>query len=98
MLERDILRSHALHGHRALSQPRRPGCVPPVSLRGASGAGWADVGSWVEASLGRCFQVMECDDVRLLQQWVSRWSDLVDFEIVAVVTGADTAEALGPLL
>jgi hypothetical protein len=55
------------------------------------------VGSWVEASLGRCFQVMECDDVRLLQQWVARWSDLVEFEIVPVVAGKDTGEALAPL-
>ena len=56
------------------------------------------VGCWVEASLNRCFQVMECDDVRLLQQWVARWSDLVEFEIVPVVTGKDTGEAMMPLL
>jgi hypothetical protein len=55
------------------------------------------VASWVEASLGRCFQVMECDDVRLLQQWVARWSDLVEFEIVPIVTGKDTAEAMAAL-
>ena len=29
------------------------------------------VESWVEASLDRCFQLMECDDVTLLQQWVA---------------------------
>ncbi len=52
------------------------------------------VGSWVEASLDRCFQLMECDDVALLQQWVAQWSDLVEFEIVPVVPGKDTAEAL----
>jgi hypothetical protein len=52
------------------------------------------VGSWVEASLDRCFQLMECGDVRLLQQWIARWSDLVEFEVVPVVTGAETADAL----
>lgn len=52
------------------------------------------VGSWVEASLDRCFQLMECDDVRLLQQWIAQWSDLVEFEVVPVVSGKDTAEAL----
>jgi hypothetical protein len=56
------------------------------------------VDSWVTADLGRCFQVMECDDVRLLQQWVARWSDLVEFEILPVVSGKDTAQGLGPLL
>ena len=28
------------------------------------------VSSWVEANLGRCFQLMECDDITLLQRWV----------------------------
>ena len=36
-------------------------------------------GSWVEASLDRCFQLMECDDASLLQRWVAQWSDLVSF-------------------
>src|SRR5262249_46811403 len=31
------------------------------------------VDSWVEASFGRCFQLMECDDARLLQQWIIGW-------------------------
>ena len=52
------------------------------------------VSSWVAADLGRCFQVMECDDVTLLQRWVVGWSDLVDFEIVPVVPGKETAAAL----
>jgi hypothetical protein len=56
--------------------------------------GLAYVGSWVEASLDRCFQLMECDDVTLLQQWVAQWSDLVEFEIIPVVPGKETAAAL----
>ena len=52
------------------------------------------VNSWVTADLGRCFQLMECDDVTLLQRWVTEWSDLVGFEIVPVVSGKDTAGAL----
>ena len=56
--------------------------------------GLSYVGSWVEASLDRCFQLMECDDAALLQRWVAQWSDLVSFEIVLVVPGQDTAEAL----
>jgi hypothetical protein len=56
------------------------------------------LGSWVTADLGRCFQLMECDDVALLQRWVARWSDLVEFEIIPVTPGKDTADALRPLL
>ena len=52
------------------------------------------VGSWTEANLGRVFQLMECDDVALFQRWVARWSDLVAFEIVPVIAGKDTADAL----
>ncbi|WP_332697012.1 DUF3303 domain-containing protein [Bosea sp. (in: a-proteobacteria)] len=52
------------------------------------------VDSWVAADLSRCFQVMECDDVTLLQQWVLAWGDLVRFEIVPLATSKDTAAAL----
>ncbi len=52
------------------------------------------VSSWVAADLGRCFQLMEADDVSLLQRWVAAWSDLMAFEIVPVVPGKDTAQAL----
>ncbi len=50
------------------------------------------VGSWIEANFDRCFQLMECDDPRLLQQWILAWGDLADFEIVPVVPSKDTAE------
>ena len=56
------------------------------------------VSSWVAADLGRCFQVMECDDITLMQRWVAQWSDLVEFEIVPVVSGKETAEALAAQL
>jgi Protein of unknown function (DUF3303) len=42
------------------------------------------VDSWVEANFDRCFQVMECDDVILLQRWVLQWRDLAEFEVVPV--------------
>jgi hypothetical protein len=60
--------------------------------------GLAFVSSWVQADMGRCFQLMECDDVTLLQRWVVAWSDLIEFEIVPVVAGKDTGAALAPLL
>jgi hypothetical protein len=42
------------------------------------------VDSWIEANWDRCFQLVECDDLSLLQQWVLQWRDLVDFEFVPV--------------
>lgn len=56
------------------------------------------VGSWIEASFDRCFQLMECDDARLFQQWIAQWQDLMEFEIVPVVTSKDTKETISALL
>jgi hypothetical protein len=40
--------------------------------------------SWVEVNFDRCFQLMECEDARLLMQWVLHWRDLGEFEVVPV--------------
>jgi Protein of unknown function (DUF3303) len=60
--------------------------------------GLSYVGSWIEANFDRCFQIMECDDARLLQQWVAFWADLIEFEIVPVVPSADTRAVIDSLL
>jgi len=52
------------------------------------------VASWVSADLSRCFQVMACQDVTLLQRWVAAWRDLAGFEIIPVAEGAATRQAL----
>jgi uncharacterized protein DUF3303 len=56
------------------------------------------VGSWIEANFDRCFQLMECSDARLLQEWVINWSDLTEFEIVPVVPSEETREVMQPHL
>jgi Domain of unknown function (DUF3303) len=56
------------------------------------------VGSWVESNFDRCFQLMECDDARLFQQWIATGGDLVEFEIVPVVPSKETQEVIEPLL
>ncbi|MCC6313080.1 MAG: DUF3303 family protein [Thermomicrobiales bacterium] len=52
--------------------------------------GLSYVASWIEPNLARCFQVMECDDARLLQEWTLGWGDLMDFEFVPVVASKET--------
>jgi uncharacterized glyoxalase superfamily protein PhnB len=49
------------------------------------------VASWVNESLTVCYQVMETRDRALLDAWIGRWSDLVDFEVVEVVSSAEAA-------
>ena len=56
------------------------------------------VGSWIEANFDRCFQLMECDDARLLQEWLLNWSDLMECEIVPVVPSDQTRAAIQPHL
>lgn len=56
------------------------------------------VSSWVDHDLARCFQLMETDDRRLLDAWMANWSDLVDFEVHAVVTSAEAAAKIAPSL
>lgn len=45
--------------------------------------------SWVDATGACCFQIMEAPRAELLSAWVSRWNDLVDFEIVPVLTSTE---------
>ena len=56
--------------------------------------GLAYKGSWIEANFDRSFQLMECDDARLFQQWIAEWHDVMDFEIVPVVPSKETAEVV----
>jgi hypothetical protein len=54
------------------------------------------VDSWVTDDLARCYQVMECDDRALLDQWLDAWRDLVEFDVLPVVTSAEaSARVLG---
>ena len=53
------------------------------------------VSSWVDEPLQRCFQLMSTDDPALLDQWMSRWSDLVDFEIHRVLTSEEANARVG---
>ena len=69
---------------------REQGRLAPEGLRYVS--------SWVTEDLKQCFQVMECEDRDLLDAWVSRWNDLVEFEIISVITSAQAQAAVAPRL
>jgi hypothetical protein len=44
--------------------------------------GLSYIDSWVEKHGERCFQLMETSRPELFEQWISRWRDLVSFEII----------------
>jgi len=43
-----------------------------------------------------CFQLMSCDDPRLIDQWIANWSDIVDCEVLPVISSAEAAAKFGP--
>ena len=56
------------------------------------------VASWVEEDMGRCYQVMTAESRELLDQWLSNWRDIVDFEVHNVITSHEAADRVRPLL
>jgi hypothetical protein len=38
---------------------------------------------------------METEDRALLDQWTAKWSDLVDFEVIPVISSKEAAEKIG---
>ena len=56
------------------------------------------VSSWVTPDLATCYQVMECDNPALLDEWTARWDDLIDFEIIPVLTSEEAVQQVSPLL
>ena len=54
--------------------------------------------SWVTDNFQRCYQIMECDDRALLDEWMNNWRDVTDFEVIPVVSSTEAQAALLPLL
>ncbi len=54
------------------------------------------VASWVTQDLTRCYQVMECSDRAILDDWMSHWKDLVRFEFVPVITSSEASDMISP--
>jgi len=52
------------------------------------------VSSWITQDLDRCWQVMECADRKLLDQWMAQWNDLMEFEVIPVMTSPEAATAV----
>jgi siroheme synthase len=40
---------------------------------------------------------MECEDPYLFQEWMSQWQDLVEFEIVPVVSSKEAANLMAQM-
>jgi hypothetical protein len=56
------------------------------------------VASWVTVDMAMCYQLMECQDRAVLEEWIALGSDLVDFEVIPVITSAEAVERIAPRL
>jgi hypothetical protein len=56
------------------------------------------VSSWVDEKFERCFQLMSTDDRSLLDEWVSKWSDIVSFEVYPVMSSKEATEKISSQL
>ena len=54
------------------------------------------VSSFVTTDLATCYQVMECADRALLERWMDAWKDLVDFDVLPVLSSAEAAARFEP--
>ena len=52
------------------------------------------IDSWVETNYDRCFQLMQCDDPTVFQEWTARWQDLVEFEIIPVIPSGEATTTM----
>jgi len=50
--------------------------------------------SWVDTKLERCYQIMKTSDPTLMEEWIENWNDIVEFEVIAVTSSADAAQAM----
>ena len=50
------------------------------------------INSWINEEVTVCYQLMETDSKEKLQEWINNWNDLVDFEIVSVISSAEAKD------
>jgi len=52
------------------------------------------ISSWPDTRIERCFQLMETEEIRLLDEWMAKWADLMDFEVIPVITSAEAVDRM----
>lgn len=56
------------------------------------------VSSWITEDLTRCYQIMRTAERALLDRWMAAWSDVMDFEVLPVLSSAEVQAQLAPRL
>ena len=77
---------HFKDGPAVYDRFRQRGRIAPEGLQYVS--------SWVDLKMERCYQVMETDDPQLLDHWMANWCDLVEFEVIPVMSSKEAADRM----
>jgi hypothetical protein len=74
------------------TQGPRPVCARAAERGRMLPRGLAYMDSWIdERDLNRCFQLMETENQSLFDEWTANWNDIVEFEIVPVISSGEAA-------
>lgn len=52
------------------------------------------INSWINESVTGCYQLMESESLEKLQEWINNWKDLVEFEVVPVISSEKAKEII----
>ena len=52
------------------------------------------VSSWITDDLTTCYQLMETDNPELFALWIAEWNDLMEFEVLPVLSSAEVRARL----
>jgi hypothetical protein len=52
------------------------------------------VNSWINEPVTGCYQVMGSESPEKLEEWMDQWKDLVDFEVIPVISSAQAREKI----
>jgi hypothetical protein len=52
------------------------------------------INSWINEDVSVCYQLMETDSIEKLHEWVAKWDDLADFEIISVISSAEAKQKI----
>lgn len=52
------------------------------------------VSSWVTTDGAHCYQVMEGERAQV-DEWIANWADIVEFEVIPVITSPEAAARFG---
>jgi len=50
------------------------------------------INSWINEDVTVCYQLMESESTDKIQEWINHWNDLVDFEVIPVISSAQAKE------